>query len=423
MLYEQWRECARANRGETALIEASTGRLWTFHELAVAAEGVEPGAGAMTFPRGTGADFVLQTLAGWRRGRLVCPLEAGQAPPAFPDPPPGCAHLKLTSATTGTPKAILFTEEQLAADAEQIVRTMGLRPDWPNLGAISLAHSYGFSNLVTPLLLHGIPLVFADSPLPEAVRRSAARVPCLTVAAVPALWRTWHEAAAIPSNVRLAISAGAPLPLPLEQQVFVSSGLKIHNFYGASECGGIAYDRTARPRSDDACVGAPLEGVRVAVAEDTCLEVRSPAAGETYWPTPGAGLRGGCYHSSDLAELLDGLVFLRGRASDLINVAGRKVSPELIEQALMAHPRAGACLAFGVPSAGAERSEEIVMLVSAPVATLPELQQFLQARLPAWQLPREWRSVPDLAADGRGKLSRMAWRERFLNDRLPEKSS
>ena len=48
--------------------------------------------------------------------------------------------------------------------------TMGLRPDWPNLGVISLAYSYGFSNLVLPLLLHGVPLFLAPSPLPVALR-------------------------------------------------------------------------------------------------------------------------------------------------------------------------------------------------------------------------------------------------------------
>ena len=64
------------------------------------------------------------------------------------------------------------------ADAENIVATMGLRPDWPNLGVISLAHSYGFSNLVLPLLLHGIPLILAGAPLPEIVlRASATRAP------------------------------------------------------------------------------------------------------------------------------------------------------------------------------------------------------------------------------------------------------
>ena len=157
---------------------------------------------------------------------------------------PPCCHLKTTPASTGVPRAVAFTEEQLAADAENIVTTMGLRPDWPNLGVISLAYSYGFSNLVLPLLLHGIPLYLVPSPLPVALRCAAHAHWNLTVAAVPALWHAWHKAGAILSNVRLAISAGAPLPLTLERAVFEEHGVKIHNFYGSTECGGIAYDAT-----------------------------------------------------------------------------------------------------------------------------------------------------------------------------------
>src|SRR5438046_3268811 len=159
------------------------------------------------------------------------------------------------------------------ADAENIVQTMGLRPEWPNFGVISLAHSYGFSNLVTPLLLHGIPLVLCDSPLPESVRRAAALVPALTLAAVPALWRAWHEAAAIPQNVRLAISAGAPLPLPLEEEIFRSTGIKVHNFYGATECGGIAYDASETPRTDAAYAGMPSKNVEVALSNNRCCRL------------------------------------------------------------------------------------------------------------------------------------------------------
>ncbi len=79
----------------------------------------------------------------------------------------------MTSATGGAPRMVAFTGEELVADADNIVATMGLRPDWPNLGVISLAHSYGFSNLVLPLLLHGIPLILVDAPLPETVRQAA----------------------------------------------------------------------------------------------------------------------------------------------------------------------------------------------------------------------------------------------------------
>src|SRR5437763_6238345 len=165
-----------------------------------------------------------------------------------------------------------------------ILAKMGLHRDWPNLCVISLAHSYVFSNLVTPLLLHGIPVILSDPPLPEAVRRAAPTADHLTLPAVPALWRAWHEANASPANLRLAISGGAPLPLPLEQAVFDSTGVKLHNFYGASECGGIAYDTSACPRADAASVGGPMRNVEVSRNENDCLEVRSRAVGETYWP-------------------------------------------------------------------------------------------------------------------------------------------
>jgi hypothetical protein len=63
--------------------------------------------------------------------------------------------------------------EQLIADAKNIVETMGLRSAWPNVTVISLAHSYGFSNVVLPLALHGIPLIIARGALPEALREAA----------------------------------------------------------------------------------------------------------------------------------------------------------------------------------------------------------------------------------------------------------
>ena len=412
MLYERWRQIARENRDEMALDDLAGGKRWTFGELAEAAElGGAPGP--VAFPQGR--EFILTLLRAWRSGQVVCPLEAGQTLPVLSALPPGCFHLKTTSATTGAPRVVAFTAEQLAADADNIVGTMGLRCDWPNLGVISLAHSYGFSNLVLPLLLHGIPLVLVDAPLPEAVRKAAAGFLAITLPGVPALWRTWHAAGAIPPNVRLAISAGAPLSLELEQAVFASSQLKIHNFLGSSECGGIAYDTGLAPRTEESCVGAPMKNVRVSIAEDGCLEVRGLAVGETYWPESSPILGNGRFRTSDLAELKDGLIYWRGRAGDQINVAGRKLSPDLIEKALRAHPAVSGCLVFGVPSSDRERGETVVACVATKHSTTGEaLKQFLLKSLPAWQVPREWMLVDSLEADGRGKISRAEWRRRFL---------
>ncbi len=416
MLYERWREIARTRGPEIALRDLSGGGHWTFAQLEAASRGaVEQPIG---FPQGSSPEFIFTVLRAWRGGQVVCPLAAGEPPPAFAKLPPGIVHLKTTSATTGAPRVVAFTAAQLAADADNIVATMGLRPDWPNLGMISLSHSYGFSNLVTPLLLHGIPLMLLDSPLPEMLRGAAAGLTEVTLPAVPALWRAWHEAGAIPKNVRRAISAGAPLPLTLEQEVFQTMGIKLHNFYGSTECGGIAYDAGETPRTDAAQIGAPLRGVSLSVNDEGCLEVRGGAVGETYWPEPGPALAGGCFRTSDLAQLRNGQVFLHGRAGDEINVAGRKLSPECVERLLLAHPSVRDCLVFGVPGHDASRAEIIVACVVAR-DRLAEgaLKQFLLTQLPGWQVPRHWWFVDSLAPNQRGKLSRSEWRQRYLDER------
>jgi long-chain acyl-CoA synthetase len=412
MLYERWCQIANEYRNEIALHEVATGERMTFAQLAASSERINI-SDPIAFPQGH--NFIPTLLAAWRLGKIVCPLEVGQALPAFTETLPQCDHLKLTSATTGQARLIAFKGEQLSADAENIVATMGLRREWPNLGLISLAHSYGFSNLVLPLLLHGIPLITVDTPLPEALRRASGVAESITLAAVPALWRTWHQANAIPANVKLAISAGAPLSLNLEEAVYKMQGIKIHNFYGSSECGGIAYDASTTPRQDAACAGAPMKNVSLLVAPDGCLQVRSKTVGLTYWPDASLRLEQGCFHTSDLTEMKDGLVYIRGRAGDQINVAGRKVSPESIENVLLSHPEVQECLVFGVESKDEERKEIIVACVTGR-SKLEEnaLRTFLLQRLPAWQVPRDWIFVKSMEANQRGKLSRAEWKKKYL---------
>jgi acyl-CoA synthetase (AMP-forming)/AMP-acid ligase II len=419
MLYDLWRQVRDAQPDALALRELASGRSWTFAQLDAEAQTPPQPLASVALPQGNDATFIIAVLRAWRHGQLLCPLDVGQTAPAIDVPAlrahhPEAVHLKTTSASTGTARVVVFNAAQLAADAAHIVSTMGLRADWPNVGIISLAHSYGFSNLVLPLLLHGIPLILADSQLPESFRRAATAAEQVTVAAVPALWRAWHDANAVPPNVRLAISAGAPLPLALEHDLFAKRGLKVHNFYGASECGGIAYDRTEIPRNDPMCVGSPMDDVQLTLNSVGCLEVRGASVGTSYWPQADDALADGTFRTTDLAELRDGDVFLRGRASDLINVAGRKLSPETVERVLATHPAVRACLVLGVPGNDDARSETVAAVVATAGETrVEDLRQFLLTKLPAWQVPREWRLVDSLEVNARGKLSRAEWRKRW----------
>src|SRR5439155_24361257 len=75
--------------------------------------------------------------------------------------------LKLTSGTTAAPRAVRFRSEQLIADCNQICETMGITDADLNFGVIPISHSYGFSNLLTPLIARGVPLALSPDRLPR----------------------------------------------------------------------------------------------------------------------------------------------------------------------------------------------------------------------------------------------------------------
>ena len=147
-----------------------------------------------------------------------------------------------------------------------------------------------------------------------------------------------------------------------------------------------------------------------------CLEVRGDAVGDSHWPVARDSLSHGVFRSQDLVDLRDGLIYIRGRVSDQINVAGRKLSPDTVERVLMEGPGVRDCLVFGVPSRDAERGEEIVVCVETG-EQVDVLKQYLMGRLPAWQMPRDWWVVDSLGVNQRGKRSRAEWRRMYLEKR------
>lgn len=365
-------------------------------------------------------NFILQTLRSWRDDAVLCPVDhASSTFTEIAELPANICHLKLTSGSTGEPRCIMFSARQLIADADNIRVSMKLDTSSPNLAIISLAHSYGFSNLVLPLLLQGHPVVLIPDALPSSLRLAFDLNCPLTLPAVPAMWRAWHHSGLLhASPISLAISAGAPLPLALEKAVYEECGLKIHNFYGSSECGGIAYDDTDIPRTDASYSGRAMNGVSLSCTEEENILVQGAAVGLGYLSPENAEattLSEGCFIASDLAEIIDGKVFLRGRISDTINVAGRKLNPTEVEAALLTHPEVKHCIVFGVSSADATRCEETIACVHAAEGiTDDQLAAWLGERLALWQMPRRYWLCTDLLPNVRGKISRKEWRNKWF---------
>ena len=122
VLYERWQTTVQRSAKEIALREPGrAGRVWTFGELDGHLAN-EPRATGPVVLKGRSVDFIVGTLRAWRDGQIAVPLEDDVIfdPTAvgLSKAPPETAHVKTTSGSTGTPRHILFTAEQLAADAD-----------------------------------------------------------------------------------------------------------------------------------------------------------------------------------------------------------------------------------------------------------------------------------------------------------------
>ena len=416
MLYLRWLETSRRHAARTAVFDGDTEV--SFAELAARVEQAPAGHSTRVARTGSVAFFV-DLLTTWRDGAAVIPMEREAPEPSLKcGPPPGTRLVKYTPGASGIPRAVFFNDQQVIADGDRLFAAMGLSSQVPNLGVISLSHSYGFSNVVLPLILHGVPVALAAVPFPRVVEEICGRHGPMVIPAVPSIWRAWHRAGILKTlPVSLAVSAGAPLSLLLERDVFDASGLKIHNFYGASECGGISFDASATPRESPDAVGTLLPGVTISTGAHGRLLVESDAVGMGYDETrPDDLLENGRYLTRDIGFLDDASVLhLSGNTGGAINVSGRKISPTKVESALMETGLLERVRVFGVPSPDPERFEEILALYQPkPGATIEGLKAATAHRLEPWELPRHWYDDPALWKLDPPAL-KAAWLEKHLS--------
>jgi long-chain acyl-CoA synthetase len=325
----------------------------------------------------------------------------------------GTDFLKLTSGTTSAPRAISFTAAQLLADCATVCDTMGITAADRNYGVIPWSHSYGFSNLVTPLLCRGVPVIATDDRMPRAILNGLATSSATVFPGLPVFYQKLAELDG-PSldRLRLCISAGAPLSSSTAAAFRRRFGVKVHGFYGSSECGGIAYDRTDE-EVPEGCVGEAMEGVQLQHDESTGrVEVRSAAVGSGYFPEPDPDvLSNGRFVPGDLLRRSARGFIIAGRVSEFINVAGRKLNPVEVEHALRSVTGVNDAVVFGIPHP--RRGEEPIACIAGSPST-KELQARCAAVLAPWQIPRDFWRVDSLPVNERGKCNRRALAELYL---------
>jgi len=403
---------------------------------AVLLDGQAPPAEASRVAQALGASALLRCLASWPAA--VDDWETSWLPGAGTARAvclPGIAVVKLTSGSTGVPRGIATPVAALLADDAALARTMGLRADDRLVAAIPMSHSYGLSSLAMPALVRGTPLVMPEDsglfgPLAAAERLGATVLPTVPPY-LDALLRL-SQVPGRPRGLRLVIAAGAPLSAHTAAGFRELFGLPVHVFYGASECGGICYDREGGA-AERGTVGSPVEGVEVELHEapvgadpegagdrngggsgdrgtgGSVIVVRSPAVAAGYVPDPDHRLGSGRFVAGDLGRWQQGELVLLGRQDGMVNIKGKKVNPREVESVLAELGGVEEAVVLGVPLP--DRGGEVLRAVIAcrpGRLTREEVLAWCRERLAAHKIPRSLILLPEIPRTDRGKLDRAA---------------
>ena len=374
-----------------------------------------------------GALPALRVTRAWPRGRADFRVAHPKSPTAeFRHLPEGTAVIKMTSGSTGESRGVAVTSEALLADDAALRASAGIGTLDRLIAAVPFAHSYGLGSLVLPALVAGIVVAIPEEGGPFAPILAARRCAVTVLHNVPA-WFAAHarlaETPPMPDSLRLVISAGGPLPQQVALAFRRRCGLAIHAFYGATECGGIAYDREG-DSGERGTVGEPIEGVRVTLQPVPGFEsrlagrvmVESPAVGLGYVAMGmmsqdgrAASLGEGRFTSQDLAQLDGGDLRLLGRLDELINVHGRKVRPAEVEQVITEIDGVEGVVVHAFHD-GREGDPSVRAVVACARGTLTpnEVLERCRGRLSEFKIPRTVLFVEELPRTGRGKIDRVA---------------
>ena len=386
---------------------------------------------ASTCGHGLGVFLVDDSGGAWRTAPTGnrAPLPASAA---------DLAHIMFTSSTTGRPKAVMHSEDTLAALNIGFTERFSLGPDAPIFLASPLGHSIGAIH-GTRLALHaGAPLVLQDVWNPERALQMIEEFGCaFTAAATPFLKdlvdARWPRATPKLAPLRSFLCGGAQVPPSLmdaAQAQFPNTFVTV--LWGMTE-GGLVTCVRESPREKLMCtagIGLPglelgcldAEGGTLPVGEEGELTMRGPGVFIGYFGQQDLYesliTDDGLFRTGDLARVdADGYVRITGRLKDLIIRGGVNISPAPIENALADHPGIDAVAVIGHPD---ERLGERICAVVVPDGEAPSLDELIahaQARrLPKHHCPEVLRVVHQMPMTPAGKIRKADLRALVLGD-------
>lgn len=332
------------------------------------------------------------------------------------------AILMYTSGTTGFPKGVMLTHDNLFSNMVSGLDYWPAQKGDRTLISLPLNHIYGTLLLNESLYIGGSTVLFQKfdaQKVLETIREYKVQIAPFVPTMLTMMLQVYRSKEHDLSSIKRMICAGAPLPREVLKKAQTAFNLKIHHGYGCTE----ASPTISRQRPDlqmkPGSVGHPLPGVTVKICDENGQALASKQEGEIVFkgknvmkgylnkPEETAKvLKDGWLFTGDLGMIdEDGDLFITGRKKDLIIKGGENIDPGVIENHFYAHPDVLQAAAVAMPDE--KYGEEVCAAVILRPGTQTgegDLLKFINEKLHHFVAPKRVFFFDEFPATGTGKI-------------------
>lgn len=316
------------------------------------------------------------------------------------------AFIMFTSGTTGKPKGVMLTDENIITNLEYIATYFDLKSAARICISRSLVHIAALTGELLYALVNGLTVYFYEGAfnpitLNQYLNKHRIEVFCAT----PTVFSAMSRFARGGLNIRIAAISGERLTEKAANDISEKfPDIEFYNVYGLTEHS----PRAAALLPKEFClkagsIGKPIGKVEMKI-ENGELLIKSPCVMKGYYKCENTKIRDYWLHTGDAAHTDgDGYYYIDGRIDDMIIRAGVNIFPQEIESVLKECKGVDECLAFGVND---ERYGQKIVVKIKGTVSLTDIRKFAAEHLAAHLIPNEYILNEPIEYTVSGKLKR-----------------